>query len=70
MTRDMASIIDFVDQMEELDLSEVVPTIQIFPMENVFRKDIIQDSMKKELLLKNAPKQINGCFSVPKILES
>ena len=37
-----------------------------FPVVNVFREDEVKPSMERELILKNAPKQKEGCFLVPK----
>ncbi|PKM52991.1 MAG: Asp-tRNA(Asn)/Glu-tRNA(Gln) amidotransferase GatCAB subunit C, partial [Firmicutes bacterium HGW-Firmicutes-5] len=36
---------------------------------NVFRDDVARPSMDREKLLRNAPNQENGCFSVPKVVE-
>ncbi|MBC7958443.1 MAG: Asp-tRNA(Asn)/Glu-tRNA(Gln) amidotransferase subunit GatC [Vallitaleaceae bacterium] len=69
MTKDMASIISFVDQMNGLDISEIKPTDHIIPINNVFRDDVVKPSMNREELLRNAPEQENGCYSVPKIVE-
>lgn len=69
MTKDMESIISFVDQMDELDIKEVAPTAHIIPINNVFREDKVRPSMDRDTLLKNAPSQEKGCFSVPKIVE-
>ncbi len=69
MTKDMESIIAFVDQMNVLDVSDIIPTNHIIPINNVFREDVVRPSMDVEELLKNAPEQENGCYSVPKIVE-
>lgn len=69
MTKDMESIITFIDQINQLDISDVNPTAHIIPINNVFREDIVQKSMDRDELIKNAPVKENGCFSVPKIVE-
>lgn len=69
MTKDMESIISFVDQMNELDIKDVIPTAHIIPINNVFREDQVKPSMDRETLLSNAPSEEKGCFSVPKIVE-
>lgn len=68
-TNDMEAIISFADQINELDIKDVKPTDHVIPINNVFRDDVIKPSMDREQLLKNAPSQENGCFSVPKIVE-
>lgn len=69
LTRDMANILEFADQLNELDISNVEPTAHVIPIQNVFREDAAEPSMNREELLKNAPSKENGCFYVPKIVE-
>lgn len=69
MTKDMAAIIGFADQINALDIADVKPTDHVIPINNVFRDDVIAPSMDREKLLSNAPNQEDGCFSVPKVVE-
>lgn len=69
MTVDMEAIIEFADQINSLDISDVKPTEYIIPVNNVFREDVARPSTDREKLLSNAPNQANGCFSVPKVVE-
>lgn len=69
MTKDMEAIIEFADQINALDISDVDPTAHVIPINNVFREDEVRPSMDRDELLKNAPNQDSGCFSVPKIVE-
>jgi aspartyl-tRNA(Asn)/glutamyl-tRNA(Gln) amidotransferase subunit C len=69
MTKDLEAIIDFADQLNALDIENVEPTAHVIPIQNVFRKDEVRESLDRDELLKNAPSQKDGCFSVPKIVE-
>jgi aspartyl-tRNA(Asn)/glutamyl-tRNA(Gln) amidotransferase subunit C len=69
MTKDMEAIIEFADQINELDISDVEPTAHVIPINNVFREDVVRPSMDRDELLSNAPNKEDGCFSVPKIVE-
>jgi len=69
MTRDMEAIIGFADQINALEIGDVIPTAHVIPINNVFRDDVARPSMDREKLLRNAPNQENGCFSVPKVVE-
>ena len=40
--------------------------VHIFPVQNVFRDDIVTNSDMREQLLSNAPEQKDGMFVVPK----
>jgi len=69
MIKDMEAIINFADQINSLDIKDIEPTAHVIPINNVFREDKVRPSMDREELLSNAPKEKNGCFSVPKIVE-
>lgn len=69
MAKDMGNIINFIDQIKEIDTNDVIPTINVFPINNVFREDKIIPSMNRDELLSNAPNKADGCFSVPIIVE-
>ena len=69
MTTDMEAIIEFADQINSLDIADVKPTAHVIPINNVFREDIAAPSMDRDKLLSNAPKQADGCFAVPKVVE-
>jgi aspartyl-tRNA(Asn)/glutamyl-tRNA(Gln) amidotransferase subunit C len=47
----------------------VEPTAHAVPMVNVTRADEIRPSLPHEEALRNAPKQANGLFIVPKVVE-
>ena len=66
---DLARMIGYVDQLSELDTDGVEPMSHAFPVVNVFREDEVKPSMERELILKYAPKQKEGCFLVPKTVE-
>ncbi|TCT15321.1 aspartyl/glutamyl-tRNA(Asn/Gln) amidotransferase subunit C [Natranaerovirga pectinivora] len=69
MTKDLEAIIGFADQLNSLDIENIEPTAHVIPIQNVFRKDEVRESLDRKELLKNAPTKLNGCFSVPKIVE-
>lgn len=68
-TSDLEKMIDFGKQLEDLNTEEVEISKRDGTLYNVFRKDEIKPSMAKEELLANAPKQKNGFFFVPQIVE-
>ena len=61
----MADIIGFANQISELDTENVEPTQHILETSNVFRKDEVVPSYKREDILKNAPEKEAGCIIVP-----
>ncbi|AMP21025.1 asparaginyl/glutamyl-tRNA amidotransferase subunit C [endosymbiont 'TC1' of Trimyema compressum] len=65
---ELRDVITFMDKLEELDTEGIEPTIHVLDMNNVFRKDEIQESLPIDDVLKNAPDSEEGCFVVPSIL--
>lgn len=66
---DMAQIIDFADNLSELDTKDVVPTAHAIPMQNAFRADEVVPSFDRQEILKNAPDFDEEGFIVPKVVE-
>ena len=66
--QDLQQMLDYVDMLNQLDTSDVEPLTHIFPIKNVFREDVVLESTPKEELLKNAPKEKDGQFLVPKTI--
>ncbi len=69
LTGDIQEIIAYVSQLDELDVSDIEPTYQVFEMENVWRADEImpQDASREELIAL-APESKNNQVKVPKVL--
>jgi len=68
-SRQVGSIIDYIDQLNELDTASVKPTAHILPINNVFREDSPRDSLPRDKALRNAPETDQGFYKVPKIIE-
>ena len=66
---DMGRMLDYIDKLNELDTSGVEPMSHVFPVENVFREDVVTNSDTREQLLSNAPEQKDGMFMVPRTFE-
>ncbi|MET3683188.1 aspartyl-tRNA(Asn)/glutamyl-tRNA(Gln) amidotransferase subunit C [Alkalibacillus flavidus] len=65
----LSAIIDFSEQLNELDTTDVEPTTHVLDMKNVMRQDEPKEWISKEDALKNAPDQQDGQFRVPSILD-
>ena len=66
--KDMGRMLDYIDKLGELDTEGVEPMSHVFPVQNVFREDIVTNSDTREQLLTNAPEQKDGMFMVPRIV--
>jgi len=69
LTRHLAKILEYIDKLNELDTTDVEPTSHVIPVKNVIRQDVVKPSLSKEEALANAPRNVNGLFEVPKIIE-
>lgn len=67
--RQLAAILDYVDQINELNTDDVLPTAHALPVVNVFREDCVDPSYEPADALSNAPDAHDGFFKVPKVLD-
>ena len=67
--RQLATIVDYVRQIGELDLDGIEPTSHGQPVYNVFREDVEQTGLKHDRVLANAPARLGDEFKVPRIVE-
>lgn len=67
--KDMESMLDYIDKLNELDTTGVEPMSHVFPVNNVFREDVVTNGNDRENILKNAPEEQNGMFNVPKTFD-
>lgn len=67
--KDMASMLDYIDMLNELDTDGVEPMSHVFPVNNVFREDVVVNGDDRDNILANAPEEKDGSFMVPKAVE-
>lgn len=66
----MNSILEYFEQLSELDTTDVPPTTRAIDVSNVTRPDILQPYTDRDAILKEAPDQDGDFFKVPKIMNS
>jgi len=66
-TKQLGDVLKYVEQMNEVDTTNVKPMAHAFDIVNVMREDKVVNEVSREALLKNAPEEENGFFKVPKI---
>ena len=63
----LEQVVDYIDQLNQLDTSNVQPTFHVLPVHNVFRDD--EDSKSENIdYLTGAPSNNKGHYEVPKII--
>ena len=66
-TKQLDSILNYVEQMNEVDTTGIEPMSHVIPVTNVMREDEVVYTNTKQELMKNAPEEEDGFFRVPKI---
>ena len=67
--KDMGRMLDYIDQLGELDTTGVEPKSHVFSVENVLREDVVTGVDMREEILANAPGEKDGMFVVPRTFE-
>ncbi|HSW77642.1 MAG TPA: Asp-tRNA(Asn)/Glu-tRNA(Gln) amidotransferase subunit GatC [Candidatus Chromulinivoraceae bacterium] len=69
LQQDISNILQYIEQLGELDTTGVEPTYQVTDLENVWREDqVIDDHVTREQLLALSPEAKNNQVKVPKVL--
>jgi aspartyl-tRNA(Asn)/glutamyl-tRNA(Gln) amidotransferase subunit C len=66
---ELNSIIQWVEQLSEVDTTGVQPMASVAAMSLPLRDDVVSDGSRPDDILKNAPAAAHGFFTVPKVVE-
>ena len=66
----LSDILDYVEQLNELDTEGVEPTAHAVAVRNVMAPDAPREPLPRDRALANAPQQQDGFFKVPKVLDT
>ena len=69
MTGELNTILGFVEQLNEVDVTGVEPMTSVIPMEMKERQDAVTDGNKADDIVANAPATDQNFFLVPKVVE-
>lgn len=69
MSKDMSQILNWVEQLNEVDTTGVEPLTTMSTEVNDMREDKVVNQLTHEAALRNAPKRDDDYFRVPKVLE-
>ncbi len=62
-------LFEFIEELQQLDVSGIPATAQVIPLHNVLRDDAVQPSLSRDAALENAPDRDGAFFKTPRILE-
>ena len=66
---DLNHILDWVEQLNEVNTENVEPLSNISSSILPKREDVSKDTNSSEEILENAPDKLEGFFAVPKVVE-
>ena len=69
LLKDMNSILDWVEQLNEVNTDKVEPLANISSSTLPKRKDEAKDINTSDEILQNSPDKLEGYFAVPKVVE-
>ena len=69
MRAQLSNILDHIDLLKEVDVSDVAPTAKVTDLLNILRADEVRASLPREDVLANAPDQQDGMFKVKAIFD-
>ena len=67
--KQLDDVLNYVEKLRQADVSHVEAAAHMLPIFNVFCEDAPGDCFTAEQALSNAPRQANGLFIVPKVVE-
>jgi aspartyl-tRNA(Asn)/glutamyl-tRNA(Gln) amidotransferase subunit C len=65
----LGAILAYVEELEQVDTSNIPPTAHAAELPNLMREDVVQPSLPVELAVRNAPERADSSIVVPKIIE-
>lgn len=67
--KQLDDVLKYVQKLREVDVADIDTAEHAPPVFDVFREDAPRDWFTAEQALSNAPRQANGLFVVPKVVE-
>ena len=69
LQKDLEKILDYINKLESLSVSDIEPTSHVLPLKNIYRPDQIKPSLSQAEALNFAVESKQGFFKVPKVIE-
>ncbi len=69
ISKDMSKMVDFINQLDEIDTEGVEPLIHVNEGFNNWREDEIREMLDQKEALSNSPIKDSTYFKLPKVLD-
>jgi aspartyl-tRNA(Asn)/glutamyl-tRNA(Gln) amidotransferase subunit C len=66
---ELSNILGWIEQLSEVDTSNVEPMTAVIPNSLRLRADVVTEGDRRDEILANAPQGEHGFFTVPKVVE-
>ena len=66
---ELSAILGWIEQLAEVDTSNVEPMTRVAAMLAPQRADVVTDGRRRDAVLANAPDALDDYFAVPKVVE-
>jgi len=68
-TEQLGNILKYIGKLNELDTKDVEPTSHVLDLTTPLREDKVVEWLTREEALENAPREEDGFFVVPQVIE-
>ena len=68
MASQLSAIVGYIEQLKELDTTDIEPMAHAMELRNVFAADELRPSLPRTEALANAPKKDSECYRVPAVI--
>lgn len=69
MRSQLSNILEYIELLQEVDVSGVAPTAQVTGLATILRPDQVTEGLSREEALANAPDKKDGLFRVKAVFE-
>lgn len=66
--KELSLILGYIEKLQKVDTTDVPPTHQVTGLENVLRKDVVQEYTAQTELMDQAPSSASGQVKINKVL--
>jgi aspartyl-tRNA(Asn)/glutamyl-tRNA(Gln) amidotransferase subunit C len=68
LVEDLNMVLSYVDKLKELDTDDVKILVNPLYIENVYREDVVEESLNSEDFLINVPERVENYLKVPSVI--
>ena len=69
-TDQLSAILDYIDKLSEVDISDIPPTASVLPIQNVLREDRVGATLTPDEVVANASDAEDNQFKVSAVLDN